>query len=104
MNGKRVIYNNVEFVTGDKITCMIRGLLVKDAEIYVYKDSNLRPESCVCFLCQNIMNGVSSPDTLGYDMSWRVYITKDELSDQVEGLKNVTIKDELVSSISGVMG
>jgi len=52
--------------TGDRVTCKIGDVEIKDAKVYVKNPGRI-------FICQNMHNGFSCDDKLGYKYSWVVY-------------------------------
>jgi hypothetical protein len=71
MNKNTLNINGVSFQTGDRITCNIHGYTITDAKIFINCASG---NSVDCFLCQNEVNGNTSPDLLGYEYSYEIYI------------------------------
>lgn len=51
--------------TGDRVTCKISGIEIKDAKVYVKRDGTI-------YICQDKKDGSDSPDKLGYKYSWIV--------------------------------
>ena len=109
MNELKIIYKDTIFESGDRVTCFIGNIQIKDAKIHI--QSVLRHGSGANlsnhirgFICQNMANGIKSDNTHGYKFSWKFLINRGETTDSVINLKNITIKDELIKSISGVIG
>lgn len=58
----RFFHSGQVFETGDFVTCTIGGrhnCVIDNARIYVLSETQ-------AFICQNIVNGASPPDLLGY--------------------------------------
>jgi len=60
----------MNFKHGDKVTCYIDGVYINDARISI----NTEPDSlnAVIHICQNIKDGHSIDDKLGYKYSWSI--------------------------------
>ena len=103
MNNNSFMYGEVEFTTGDKVTCRIDNKIVTDAAIYVGDDK-------FKFVCQDVIKGFPATDQLGYHYSWAFktsgYNNDEVIGAREHGVYNLKLaeKDELVSSISNVIG
>ena len=104
--GNTLSYKGVEFVTGDKVTCIIDERVITDAKIYVVEGLLVRGGTRIYgYICQNKIVGSAPPDMLGYSCSWKFFIGSDgKPTEGVSKLKNVSKADVLVGSISGVIG
>ena len=65
--------NISELRTGDRAKCKIYGKQVDDAKVYV----GVWHSGPAIWICQNVENGVVSPNLLGYSWSWRVHTEDD---------------------------
>lgn len=60
------------YKTGDKVTCSIQGDEIKDAIIYITKQSE---SNCtLCYICQNQFDGDAAPYRFEYEYSWAFYV------------------------------
>jgi len=70
---KYFIYNGQKFYHGDRVTCEIGDAKIKDARISVDdRDTSGSGEANKFYICQDIMNGSTANDKLGYKYSWVV--------------------------------
>jgi hypothetical protein len=71
MNNLSMIIDGVKYKTGDKVQCSIHECNIEDAKIYInYIAVSADVTTGEAFICQNVMNGATSPDCLGYERSW----------------------------------
>jgi hypothetical protein len=89
------IYNNERYVTGDQITCIIDGVEISDAKIYVCSleeiiNSDLKQAVyyAAAYVCQNDIAGSKGPNLLGYNQSW-VFAIEPGTKTLTEGVKKL---------------
>jgi hypothetical protein len=79
---------NYTFKTGDRVTCKIEEVEIKDAKIYIDKENTNK-----AYICQNIKDGDISPDKLGYKYSWAIldlnYLKMNDISDLKHAVKDL---------------
>lgn len=66
---KLININGVIYHHGDKVTCTIQNEIINDAKIFIEEVDG--GHFCI-FICQNICDGVSCGDCLGYHYSWEI--------------------------------
>jgi hypothetical protein len=93
----------MKFKHGDKVTCTINGVDIKDARISINEDGDT-------YICQNVKRGNLANDLLGYKYSW--VLLADFTSVCVSNLclaektwDNLAVGDEVMGSgIHAVLG
>lgn len=100
-NENKFIYKGHEYKTGDKVTCIIEGLFVEDARIYI---SDFVSNSEVsAYISQNNHFG-SGTAMFGYKGSWSFYIKNCICSRDIRNLNPYKSPDILVEAIDNVIG
>jgi len=58
--------NKDDFKHGDKVTCCIKNIEIKDGKISINRDGDM-------FICQDLKKGSFIKDMFGYKYSWNIY-------------------------------
>ena len=58
--------NKDDFEHGDKVTCYIKDVQIKDAKISINENGDV-------YICQNKKDGSNADDKLEYKYSWNIY-------------------------------